>query len=81
MKTQTDIEYSNDGLWTRFYTNTEAGEIVWRELAKSDGVAAVLTIHAKTVIAQIKAAGYSIRKAKPVSDLQINKILDELGAI
>lgn len=73
-----DIEYSNHGLFTRFYSNTPAGETVWREMAKQDGVAAVLSFEAKKVIAQIRAAGYSVAKAKK-STQSIDQILEELG--
>lgn len=77
-KSTADIEYSNHGLFTRFYPNTPAGESVWREMAKNDGVAAVLSFEAKKVIAQIRAAGYSISKAKKPAQ-SIDQILTELG--
>lgn len=74
-----DLEYRNDGLFTRFYPNTPAGEDAWREMAKETGVAAVLAIHEKSVIAQLKQSGYSVRKAaKPTQS--INEILKELEA-
>lgn len=73
-----DIEYSNHGLFTRFYPNTAAGESVWREMAKEDGVAAVLSFEAKKTIAQIRAAGYSVAKAKKTTQ-SIDDILAELG--
>ena len=73
-----DISYTNSGLFTRFYANTAAGENAWREMAKDEGVAAVLTIHAKSVIAQLKAAGYSVAKAKKPTQ-SIDDILKELG--
>lgn len=76
---QADIEYKDHGMFTRFYANTTAGEYAWREMAKEDGVAAVLTPHAKPVIAQLRRAGYSVAKAKK-NEQSIEDILTELGA-
>jgi hypothetical protein len=76
-----DLEYINTGLFTRFMPNTPAGEDAWREMAKEDGVAAVLTIHAPSVIAQLKKAGYTVRKAKKAcapSAQEIDELLAEL---
>lgn len=75
----TDIEYSKQGMFTRFYPNTTAGETVWREMAKQDGVAAVLHFAAKKTIAQIRAAGYTVSKMKKPTQ-SIDQILAELGA-
>lgn len=39
----TDLSYSSDGMFTRFYANTEAGADAWNQMAaEMDGVAAVL---------------------------------------
>ena len=74
-----DLEYFNNGLFTRFLPNTAAGENAWRELAKEGGAAAVLTSHAKSVIAQLRKAGYSVAKAKPVKE-SLDDILKEVEA-
>lgn len=74
-----DISYTQNGMFTRFYANTTAGEAVWREMAKESGVAAVLHHEAKAVIAQIRAAGYTVSKEKK-SKQTIEQILSELGA-
>ncbi|MBP9786056.1 MAG: hypothetical protein KBC72_00490 [Acinetobacter sp.] len=80
MTTQADLEYADAGLFTRFYPNTKAGEALWREMAKDDGVAAVLSIHKKSTLNQIRAAGYTITKAKP-TNLTMDDILKELGEL
>lgn len=72
-----DLEYFQSGLFTRFVANTPAGEDAWRVMAEKDGVAAVLSVHAKNVIAQLRRAGYSVAKAKPVT-IPIEEILKEL---
>lgn len=78
MKTP-DLEYINTGLFTRFMPNTKAGEDAWRDMHFQNNGAAILTIHAKAVIAQLRAAGYSVAKAKK-STQSIDDILAELEA-
>jgi hypothetical protein len=61
----TDLTYTAHGLFTSFLPNTPAGEQAWREIAdQNDGNAKVLTIHAEAVAAQLRAAGYTVRKVK-----------------
>jgi len=79
MKTP-DITYKQDGMFTRFYAETEAGNVIWNEMAKQmDGVAAVLNFEAAGVIAQIRKAGYKVAKAK-LPEMTIEEILAELEA-
>jgi hypothetical protein len=74
----TDITYINDGMFTKFFPETPAGETIWRTIAeKEGGNAVVFTMHAKNVIAQIRRAGYKVAKAKPVKS-DVNAILAEL---
>lgn len=76
----TDLEYTADNMFTRFFPNTPAGVDAWNTMAREmDGVATVLNIHSKNVIAQLKAAGYSVSKAKKSND-SIDSILTELFA-
>lgn len=70
-----DITYHDQGLFTHFYPHTTEGEHVWRRMAEGIGTASVLSIHAKSVVAQIRLAGYKVRKHKPCK-----KTLDELLA-
>lgn len=70
-----DITYHNQGLFTHFYPHTAEGEHVWRTMAEGVGTASVPSIHAKSVIAQIRRAGYKISKHKPCK-----MTLDELLA-
>ncbi len=77
-----DFEYRITGLFTSFLPNTPAGEDAWREMA-SKGHEAILSIHTGAVLAQLRAAGYSVRKAlKPakVTASEIDNLLAELGA-
>lgn len=79
MKTP-DLTYSQDGMFTRFYPETEAGREAWNTMAENDGVAAVLNHHAKSVLRQLRKAGYSVAKAKPVTEADMDAILAELEA-
>jgi len=76
----TDLIYIKDKMFTKFIANTAEGEYVWREIAAQmcSDVAAVLNVDAKRVIAQIRAAGYTVRKA-PKCDMSIDEIYNELN--
>jgi hypothetical protein len=78
---QTDLTYTRCGMFTRFIPNTPEGEKAWRVMAAEDGCAAVLTMHEKATIAQIRAAGYTVSKSKaaPVKAGEIDNLLKELG--
>lgn len=73
-----DLEYINIGMFTRFVPNTPAGENAWRVMAEYDGCGAVLTIHLQNVLRQIRKAGLTVSKAKPVTS-NITTILAELA--
>lgn len=77
----TDLTYTEDWLFTRFWPETPEGEKLWNEIARqNDGTATVLTIHAPAVIQQIRAAGFKITKArrKKVTAAEMDKIYKEL---
>jgi hypothetical protein len=73
-----DLTYAcHDGIWTRFYPETPQGEEAWRTMAEADpqGVVAFLPLQVPGVIAQLKAAGYSVAKARPVKPGELDAIL------
>jgi hypothetical protein len=76
-----DLTYITTGMFTRFIPHTEAGEHVWGQMA-SQGHEAILTIHKASVLAQLRIAGYKVRKApkpKKVTASEIDNLLAELG--
>lgn len=79
-----DLTYTTDEMFTRFYPETKAGEEAWRVIAEqTEGSGAVFNFQAKATIAQLRKAGYSVRKAKPDkawTDDELDAILAELGA-
>lgn len=76
-----DLIYFNAGMFSGFVANTPAGEEAWRELAgKSEGTAKFLTPHMAGIIRQLKASGYTVAKAKPIKDGEIDELLSSLGA-
>lgn len=78
-----DLTYScPDGIWTRFYPESPAGEAAYNVMAKADpqGVVAFLPGQVPGVLAQLKAAGYRVAKARPVKAGELDAILAELDA-
>lgn len=75
MAKQSDLSYRDEGVFLCFVPNTAQGETAWNQIAaQNDGVGKVLSIHAKATIQQLKAAGYSVSKARKVS---LDSILDD----
>lgn len=60
-----DLTYSNDGMFTRFYPETPAGEEAWRTMAQG-GAAAFLPFQIPGILSQLRAAGYKVSKARVV---------------
>lgn len=76
-----DLTYACfDGIWTKFFPETKAGEDAWQVMAKADpqGVVAFLPLQVPGVIAQLKAAGLHVTKARPVKAGELDAILAEL---
>ena len=73
----TDLTYIESGLFTQFIAETKDGEGVWNQIALAmGGNAKVLTMHKKQVLAQIRKAGYSVKKASK-SKLTLEQIIKE----
>lgn len=82
--TTTDLSYIDQGLFTAFVPNTKEGEQAWNELASvTDNTGKVLTVQAKQFIHQLRKAGYTVSKAKPVklSAKDLDNMLDELDGL
>lgn len=80
MKTY-DLEYTMQGMFTFFTPITDAGVSLWNELAaQTDGTGKVLTAHLDATLAQMRKAGYSVRKAAVVkmSKEHLNDLYKEL---
>lgn len=76
----TDITYHTEGLFTRFYPETKAGEELFRDFyIQNENSNAVLTVHLQQVLRQIRAAGYKVAKAKRVAKLT-PQAMDEMLA-
>lgn len=75
-----DIVYNNQGMFTSFTPVTDAGVKLWTEFVNgNEGHCKVLSIHAKSVIAQMRKAGFSVSKAKKVEEIDAEALLAELG--
>lgn len=82
---ETDLTYScTDGMWTRFYPETPAGVDAYNVMAKADadGVVAFLAHQVPSVLRQLRAAGMTVRKAKPekpMTDAEWYELLEEMS--
>ena len=74
-----DITYINQGLFTAFLPESKAGEDAFRAICKAQGdhTGKVLTTHAKATIAQLRNAGYSVKKQGKREEIDA----DELEAL
>lgn len=85
--TTPDLTYSApDGIWTRFYPETDAGADAWRTMADADpqGVVAFVAPQVPGVLSQLRAAGFTVHKAKPrkpMTDAELDELLAELHAL
>jgi len=62
-----DLYYTNDGFYITLIPNNTDAENVWNEIANAfDGVAKFPVHMKESIFAQIKNAGYKIRKAPKV---------------
>jgi len=74
-----DLEYTTDGVFTRFMPCTKAGEAAWLEMStETDGSGTILTMHLPDVLRQLRAAGYSVRKARVTLSPDVDELLAEL---
>ena len=78
----TDLTYITAGMFTRFIPHTKAGEDAWRVMA-TQGQEAILSTHTGAVLAQLRKAGYSVKKAKkekaPAWTSADDELLAQLG--
>lgn len=63
-----DIEYRNDGMFTRFYPVTIEGQKVWEQMIEQSGSAVVLEIESKKIIAQLRGLGFKVKKSESVKE-------------
>lgn len=75
-----DLTYRTDGLFTSFYPETEAGHAAWLQIFnQTDHTGKVFTWQTEDTIRQLRAAGYSVRKAQEVrlSDAELLSVLHD----
>jgi len=75
-----DLEYQRDEMFTIFYPTSDAGLVAWNQMREQEGAAAVMAVHESAVIIQLRAAGYVVRKSKPVNTSD-DELLEQLGVL
>jgi hypothetical protein len=80
-----DLTYSPSGMFVQFMPETPAGEEAWRELARlSDNTGKFLPGQVPGVLAQLRRAGFTVRKApphKPITPAELEAALADLDAL
>lgn len=80
-----DLEYTLQGFFVSFLPNTKAGEDAWREIAMhTGGTGKILKAHLASTLQQLRAAGYTVRKAPKapkMTQAEHDKILSELDEL
>ena len=76
-----DLTYKNQGMFTAFMPESKAGEDAFRAICKAQGdhTGKVLTVHAKATIAQLRKAGYSVKKQGKVTEISADELEALLG--
>lgn len=81
MKTA-DLTYRIDGMFTRFYAETESGVDAWNTIAKeNEGVAVVFNHQRKSTIDQLRKAGYTVKKQIKMTDKEVAELENDIDAL
>lgn len=78
---ESDFSYINQGIFTLFLPNNGKAVEAWKLIAEqTDGTGKVFTHHAKSTVAQLKKAGYTVSKTKlvKITDADLDQMFNEL---
>jgi hypothetical protein len=74
-----DFTYRADGEFVQLLPENPAAVAAWNDIAaQTDGTGKILAPHWPAVARQLRAAGYSVRKARPVAESD-SELLRGLG--
>jgi hypothetical protein len=73
-----DLIYTQTGFYTRFFAENKDGELAIEEMIRITGDTVVRNDHFKTVLQQLRRAGYKVTKSKKATKKEVNKMFDEL---
>lgn len=76
--TGADITYTTNGLFYRIIPQTKEAEAVFHEIARHFEDGAIPCTAWEGTVRQIRAAGYSVRKAPKVKPGELDALLAEL---
>ena len=80
-----DLIYTQNGFYTRFFADTKDGEVAISEMIRVTGDNVIRNDHLKAVLKQLRKAGYKVYKAKPTKEskekvlAELDSLLNELG--
>jgi len=77
-----DLVYHKQGLFTAFIPQSKAGDDAWLELAsQTQGTGKVFTAQLSATLSSLRAAGYTVGKAKKPSEKEIDSMIEELESM
>ena len=77
-----DLVYHKQGIFTAFFPVSKVGEDAWRELeSQTDGTGKVYTMQLPATLAALRAAGYTVSKARKPSEKEIDGMIEELESM
>lgn len=60
----TDLTYTTHGFFTTLYPASPAGQVAWKEINDQSPGGKIYTAHLDKLLADLRAAGYCVRKQK-----------------
>ena len=75
-----DLNYKQNGFFTWFLPNTKEGEEAYNEIHKVTGDGFIRNDHLKSILKQLRDAGYKVTKAK-VTKAKKEKVMAEIDSL
>lgn len=77
-----DLHYTKSSMFVMFVANTKAGEEAWKAIAaQTEGTGKIFHSQLESTLAQLRKAGYTVRKAPKMTPADYQKVYDELDEL
>ena len=77
-----DLHYTKSTMFIMFVPQTKAGEEAWKAIAaQTDGTGKIFPKQLESTLAQLRKAGYTVRKAPKMTEADYQKVYDDLDEL